>query len=137
MASGAGDNVMPRRMINTKRIRVSEGQRRGLHYVAASSCRIPNEGEIDFLFTTTEGFDESWEFQIADVNKPLGAVADRVDNACRVVYHKGMDTGQDLSYILNKRTGKILKMRRDGNVWVLDASTSLDMLSTDLFSRLG
>ena len=128
---------MPRRMINTKTIRESEGQRRGLHYVAASSCRIPNEGEIEFLFTTNQGFDESWAFQIADVNKPLGAVADRVDNACRVVYDKDMDTNEDFSCILNKRTGEILKMRRDGNVWVLDASASLDLLSTELFSRRG
>ena len=135
MDSGAGDNVIPKRMVNQKKIRWSPGQDAGLHYVVASDHRIPNLGEVDLMFTTTEGVDESWCCQIADVNKPLGSVADRVDHGYRVVYDRDDDTGQDLSYILNKKTKKVAKMRREGNVWVLDAIVSSEMVTTDGFSR--
>ena len=135
MDSGAGDNVFPKRMVNSAKIRTSPGQRLGLHYVAASSHRIPNLGEVDLNFMTLEGHDESWICQIADVNKPLGAVSDRVDKGHRVVYDKDMDTGQDLSYILNKSSGRVAKMRREGNVWVLDAVVNRDMIEINGFSR--
>ena len=56
MDSGAGNNVMPRRMVIKKsEIRESEGSRRGVHYVAANDGRIPNEGEYDLKFSTVEG----------------------------------------------------------------------------------
>ena len=82
MDSGAGDNVFPNRMVSTRRIRISPGQRQGLHYVGPTSHRIPNLGEVDLDFMTLEGHDESWVCQIADVNKPLGAISDRVDHNC-------------------------------------------------------
>lgn len=137
MDSGAGDNVMPKRMINRRKIRASEGSRRGLKYVAATGDKIPNEGEIDFEFVTNEGHQESWVLQVANVNKPLGSVASRVDASCRVVYDKDMKTGKDLSYILHKPSGRIAKMRRQGNVWILDAVVNADMISPELFSRRG
>jgi hypothetical protein len=43
---------------------------------------------------TSEGFSESWPFQVANVNTPLGSVADRFDNKCRVVYDQD-DDGKD------------------------------------------
>ena len=135
MDSGAGENVFPKRMVNSAKIRTSPGQRLGLHYVAASSHRIPNLGGVDLNFMTLEGHDESWVCQIADVNKPLGAVSDRVDKGHRVVYDKDMDTGQDLSYILNKSSGRVAKMRREGNVWVLDAVVNREMIEINGFSR--
>ena len=51
--------------------------------MAASSHRIPKDGEVDFRFATPEGFEESWVLQIADINKPLGAAASRDDQGCR------------------------------------------------------
>ena len=41
--SGAADNVIPRRMVKGKFncIRSSKGSRAGVHYVSASSARIP------------------------------------------------------------------------------------------------
>ena len=83
------------------------------------------------------GFSESWPFQVANVNKPRGAVADRVDNKCRVVYDQDDKTGQDLSYILDKTSGRVMNMRRTGKVWVLDAVVAKDMISPELFSRQG
>ena len=137
MDSGAGDNVMPGRMVNRRRIRESHGSRVGLHYVAASDHRIPNQGEVDLHFNTLEGHAENWTFQIAEVNKPLGAVSDRVDHGYRVVYDKDMVTGADQSYALNKSTGRVSKMRREGNIWVLDAIVTAEMVVTEDFSRQG
>ena len=137
MDSGAGDSVIPKRMINKERIRQSEGQKRGLHYVSCTDHRIPNEGEIDLEFTTTEGNQESWVVQVAEVNKPLGCVADRVDNRCRVTFDQDDDTGEDLTCIFNKKTKKKTMLRRIGKVWVLDAIVTADMVANEQsdFSR--
>ena len=63
--------------------------------------------------------------------------SDRVDNGCRVVFDKDEETGQDLSYIYNKRTKKVIKLRRERNVWILDAVVSADSVETEGFSRQG
>ena len=51
----------------------------------------------------------------------LASVSDRVDAGCRVTYDKDMTTGIDLSTVYDKNTGETIKMRRDNNVWVVDA----------------
>ena len=122
MDSGAGNNVMPRRMVIKKsEIRESEGSRRGVHYVAANDGRIPNEGEYDLNFSTVEGQEQCLTFQIAEVNKALCAVSNLVDNGFRVVFDKNMKTNQDTSHMLHKETGVTTRYRRTRNVWVLDA----------------
>ena len=124
-------------MVNKKKIRSSAGSKRGLQYLAAGNHRIPNEGEVDMEFQTQEGYDENMVFQVSNVNKPLAAVSDRVDNGCRVVFDKDNETGQDLSYIYNKRTKKVIKLRRERNVWILDAVVSADSVEFEGFSRQG
>ena len=122
MDSGAGNNVMPRRMVIKKsEIRESEGSRRGVHYVAANDGRIPNEGEYDLNFSTVECQEQCLTFQIAEVNKALCAVSNLVDNGFRVVFDKNMKTNQDTSHMLHKETGVTTRYRRTRNVWVLDA----------------
>ena len=127
--SGAGDPVIPRRMINSKKIRQSAGSRRGLHYVSATDHRIPNVGEIDLEFQTEEGYDESIIFQVADVNKPLMSISDRVDHRCRVVFDYDEDTGQDISHVYNKQTKKKMRLNRIGKVWVLNCSVTKDFVA--------
>jgi len=122
MESGAGNNVMPRRMVMRKSdIRESEGSRNGVHYVAANNGRIPNEGEHDLKFTTVEGNEQCLTFQIAEVNKALCAISYLVDKGYKVIFDKNMKTDQDTSYMVNKETGVITRYRRTRNVWVLDA----------------
>ena len=121
MDNGSHHNVMPKRMVKKNRIRESEFSRRGVHYIAANKGKIPNEGETTFEFETMEGEMEYWDFQIAEVNKALASIADRVDHNCRVVFDRDEKTGQDASYILNKTTMKVIKMTRVGNVWKVDA----------------
>ena len=122
MDSGAGNNVMPRRMVMKKsEIRESEGSRRGVHYVAANDGRIPNEGEYEVKFSTAEGQDQCLTFQIAEVNKALCAVSNLVDNGYRIVFDKNMKSDQDTSHMIHKETGVTTRFRRTRNVWVLDA----------------
>ncbi len=120
--TGAANNVMPKRLVRNKaKIRPSPGSKRGAHFVAANNGRIPNEGEIDFVFKTVEGHEHSFVFQVAETNKPLGAVSYFVDDGFRVIFDKDLKTGVDLSMMINKATGEITRFRRDRNVWVMDA----------------
>ena len=131
--------MIPKRMINKQKIRSSAGQKRGLHYVSATDHRIPNEGEIELELKTDEGYDMVSPFQVADVNKPLMSISDRVDNRCRVVYDQDDLTGEDLTHIFDKKTNQTIKLRRVGKVWVLDCTVKADMLAENnsLFSRQG
>ena len=129
--SGSHHNVMPRRMVKRSRIRPSEGSKRGLHYVAANKGRIPNEGETDFKFETEEGELEDWTFQIAEVNKALASIADRVDHGYRVTFDKDEKTGRDASYMLHKKSKKIIKVTRHGNVWRVEAIVDVDNIDED------
>ena len=129
--SGAADNVMPRRMVRGKcnKIRPSKASRAGVHYVTASSDRIANEGETDLKFTTESGVKVDWLFQVAEVNKVLASVSYLVDTGNRVVFDQDEDTGEDISFIINKKTGVSIKMRRDKQVWVVDAYVEEDITS--------
>ena len=139
MDTGAGDNVIPRRMVNPAMIVPSPGSKRGLNYVSCTNHRIPNEGQITLPFTTKEGHNKSWTFQIADTNKPLGCVADRVDDRCRVVFDKDDKTGKDVSHIYDKESGTMTRMRRTGKTWKLDAIVEASFItnSEPVFSRQG
>ena len=139
--SGAADNVMPRRMVRGKfnRIRPSPGSRKGVHYVAANNARIANQGECDFKFSTKEGQEESFTFQIAEVNKALCAVSYLVDTRHRVVFDQD-DEGNDISTITDKESGKQIKMIRERNVWSIEAfidEEEPDEKRVDDFGRLG
>ena len=123
--SGAADNVMPRRLIRGKfnkgKVRPSAASQAGVHYVACNNGRIPNEGEFDFKFQTEEGTPMEWTFQIAEVNKALAAVSALVDSRHRVTFDQDEATGVDCSFILHKPTGRSTRMKRERNVWVVDA----------------
>ena len=60
-------------------------------------------------------------FQIAEVNKILAAVSALVDSGHRVVFDRDEKTKIDASFIIHKESGKSIRMRRDRNVWVIDA----------------
>ena len=63
----------------------------------------------------------NWTFQIAEVNKVLASVSWLVDHQHRVVFDKDKETGRDVSFITNKESGQTIKMKRDRNVWIIDA----------------
>ena len=137
--SGVADNVIPRRMVRGKnnKIRPSHGSRRGVHYVSATNDRIPNEGECDFHFCTKDGQKESFMFQIAEVNKALCAVSYLADRNNQVIFDQDEVTGLDISRIVNKKTGKIINMTRERNVWTIDAFIEEDPDEVGDFGRRG
>ena len=104
----------------------SEASRAGVHYVACNNGRIPNEGEAELEFMTQEGHDHRWTFQIAEVNKVLAAVSSLVDTGHKVIFDKDEATGVDTSMIVDKKSGTVTKLRRDRNVWVVDALVEED-----------
>ena len=125
--SGAADNVMPRKVIRKNmKVRPSQASRSGVHYVAANDHRIANEGEVDFTFETKDGQAHNWTFQVAEVNKVLASVSALVDANHRVTFEKDEKTGIDMSFIVNKATGRTIKMRRERNVWTIDAFVNDD-----------
>ena len=74
-------------------------------------------------------------FQIAEVNKALAAIADRVDNNFRVIFDKNMKIGHDASYMLNKATNKVTKTTRIGNVWIVEAIIDSENAGKESFVR--
>ena len=104
------------------KIRSSKASRAGVHYVSATANRIRNEGDIDLHFDTEYGSKLNWTFQIAEVNKVLASVSYLVDNNHRVVFDQDEDTGEDISFITDKTSGDVIKMRRDRNVLFIDAN---------------
>ena len=42
------------------------------------------------------------------------------------IFDKDMESGRDVSFIMNKETGDSIKMRRDRNVWVIGAYITED-----------
>ena len=138
MDSGAAHNVMPRKMVRDKgQIRPSEGSKRGAHYVAANNGRIPNEGEYDFAFSTSEGTPETMTFQIAEVNKALGSISYLVDHGYRVVFDRDPISGRDMSCMVHKESKRTSRFRRDRNVWILDAIVDGDKITEAPFQRRG
>ena len=121
MDSGASANVMPKKMtIDPKRIRPSPGSRAGVKYVVANDGVIKNEGEYEMEFQTKEGQNKMVVMQIAEVNKALASVAYFVDGGHYVLFDKDMNTGEDKSVLVDKRTGEVTKLIRRKNVWQLD-----------------
>ena len=75
--------------------------------------------------------------QIAEVNKALAAIADRVDHNFKVVFDKNLATGLDASYMLNKTTGRVIKTTRVGNVWIIEAIINAEDAGDESFVRRG
>ena len=55
------------------------------------------------------------------VNKALCAVSYLVDHGYRVIFDRDDKTGVDTSHILNKSTGRSIRMNREKNVWTIGA----------------
>ena len=87
---------------------------------------------------TGEGSEEAWVFQVAAVNKVLCAVSYLVDHGMKVIFDRDERSGVDTSHILNKKTGKTIKLRRERNVWSIDAYIDEDdETAVSSFARQG
>ena len=83
-------------------------------YASATGQPIHNLGEQRLQLITTEGTLRSMTFQAAPVAKPLGSVKKKCTSGHRVVFD---DEG---SYIQNKTTGEINRLREEHGNYFLD-----------------
>ena len=117
--SGACDNVIDPSELPAYEGMVKETQASLMHddFVAANGETIPNYGELKIPIITREKTLRSICFQAAGVSKGLLSVEKMNESGHFVVFD-----GDD-SYIANKKTGEINRLRReDGNfmmdIWV-------------------
>ena len=55
------------------------------------------------------------------MNKVLAAVSSLVDSGHKVIFDRDEVTQVDTSFIVHKQSGTSTKLRRERNVWVVDA----------------
>ena len=60
-----------------------------------------------------------------------------MDNGYRVVFDTDEVTGKDASYLLHKKTKRIIKSTRLGNVWVIEAIVDMKNVPSEVFGRRG
>ena len=60
-----------------------------------------------------------------------------VDQHNQVIFDKDDVTGLDISRIVKKKTGKIIQMCRERNVWTMDAFIDEEPNQEGYFGRLG
>ena len=113
--SGAADHVMPIGWLVMFVIMKSIGSIKGLHYVAADGTRIANVGQQKVKFMTIDGTWMEILFQLAAIHKPLVSVSKLNESGYKVVFD------EDDSYIMHKRTRKIVRMRKERGVFTIDA----------------
>ena len=71
------------------------------------------------------------------MNKALCAESYLVDQHNQVIFDKDDVTGLDISRIVNKKTGKIIQMTRERNVWTIDAFIEEEPHQNNDFGRQG
>ena len=124
--SGAGANVLPKDMISFIPTRETERSRSGKGFVGASGHRIRNYGEKRVVVRTSEGHERGTNWQVADVRRPLMSVGRMTQAGNRV------SLSQEDPHILNVKTGQITKLRKEGNVFVVDLWVVVPGSSTKL-----
>ena len=77
-----------------------------------------------------KAFGNNYTFQIAEVNKALGFVSYIINQGYTVTFDKEQESGNDLSLMVHKASGRVTQCRRECNIWVLDA-----MIKSEGFGR--
>ena len=86
----------------------------GVKYQSADGSTMPNLGEQQVAFVTSEGHSCNLTFQVADVHKPLIAVTQltAAGNELRLYKNGGR--------VINPKTGKEISFGRKNGVYVLN-----------------
>ena len=112
--SGAVESAMPVEVLPEIATEPSPGSKQGKVYRCAGGTEIPNLGQKKFTLKTAEGQSRVSCWQVCPVRRPLLSVAqmNKVGNAVVL--------DDENPHIKHKRTGEITKLRKQGNVFVLD-----------------
>ena len=110
--SGAEETVAPPGLFPGE-VMESPMQRSGGRYRAANGARIPNLGQQRVSFRTSEGHGCSLCVQVADVERPLISVSQLGKTGHKVEFEG------DKGYIVHVRTGRRLRLQREGGVYTL------------------
>ena len=128
--SGAGESVSPPHAAPMFPTIETEAAKDGTYYIAATGDRVYNEGEKRVTCVTPEGHQQSWMFQVADVNKVLASVSRICESGQdRVVFQQGN------SYIENVQTGRRTQMSERNGVYIIEAW--IDTMGLPDFGRQG
>ena len=90
-----------------------------MFYVDASEKLIYNKGEMNVEGQTNEYHKRNILFQEGDVGKPLFAGAQAPRAGFRVVLDEN-EKGKDISYMLHKKSGHIMKLDREDGTYNFD-----------------
>ena len=99
-------------------VTASEESRNGVHYKCANKTFVANEGEKAVKGEDINGNLLSSNWQIADITKPLAGVIEMVKAGNRVVFDR--EGGENVSSILNKKTGVLIPIEEVGNAYEFD-----------------
>lgn len=111
--SGATENVMSEKTLQSVKTTEGESSRRGVSYEVANGVRIPNLGEKRFVAISSEGVAKGLTCQICEVNRPLLSVSKIVNAGHKVVF-----TGAG-SWIEDEKTGEVMALKEDGGMYTL------------------
>ena len=111
--SGAVEHVLPPTYLPRVKMVESPGSKAGKRYLSATGEAIMNLGQKSLFSKMREGQARNITFQVALVRKPLISVA------------KMCEAGNDIfltdkPHIMNRATGQVTALRREGKTFVLD-----------------
>ena len=111
--SGATETVLAPDMLSNISTEEGPSTKKGVRYEVASGDHIMNLGQKRFVGHTEDGEARGLTAQVCDVNKALLSVRRMVATGHRVVFEP---TG---SYIQDVETGRIMKLRESGGMYML------------------
>ena len=112
--TGAGASVANKGAFPFK-VRPSEAQKKGIHYVDAGGNKIGNEGEMEVQGETEEFQRRQVVFQMAEVVKPLYCSTESIPAGFRTVLDDEASGG---CYMEHKATGEKTKLEVEDGVLV-------------------
>jgi len=112
--SGAVDSVAPAGLIGSYPLLEGSAARAGVRYLAADGGTLPNLGEQRVHVRTKEGHECGLTFQVADVQKPLIAVAQLTRAGNEVTM------GDAGGKVTHRRTGRTIEFHKRNGVYMLD-----------------
>jgi len=112
--SGAGDNVLPQKELPFIPMSATERSKSGRGFCGPSGEPIQNFGQKKVIVKTAEGQARTTTWQVANVRRPLMSVSKMTKAGNDVRFNDSQP------HIHNVKTGERTKLRKEGNIFVVD-----------------